>query len=154
MNRAALACTLLTLALAPAGAETAMPDSENGRYTFNQTPDGLLRLDGRTGHVSICAKRDAGWACAIVPDERSALETEIVRLQNENVLLKKELIGRGIALPAGARAPDTSAEKSNELVLKLPNDADLERAMTFFEKIWRRLIEMVQSVQKDQDRKG
>jgi hypothetical protein len=155
MIRAAFAASIVALLTMPAAAETTpRPDDENGRYTFSQVPDGLLRLDSRTGHVSICNKRAVGWACQIVPDERSALETEIVRLQNENVALKKELIGRGIALPSGSRAPDRSPDKSNELVLKLPNDADLDRAMTFFEKVWKRLIEMVQSVQKEQDKKS
>ena len=158
MVRHVFAVALLSLAAIPAAAETPAsspsPDSENGRYTFNQTADGLLRLDTRTGHVSVCSKRAAGWACQIVPDERAALETEIMRLQNETVTLKKELIGRGIALPSGSRAVEASADKSNDLVLKLPNDADFERAMGFVEKMWRRLIDMVQSMQKDQDKKG
>jgi hypothetical protein len=150
MIRAAFAL-VLALAAVPAVAETPSapsPDAENGRYTFNQTPDGLLRLDGRTGNVSVCSKRAVGWACEVVPDERNALETEIMRLQNENVTLKRELISRGIALPHGSRAPD-AASKPNELVLKLPNDADLERAMGFFEKVWKRLVEMVQNMQKE-----
>lgn len=159
MMRTAFAATILALLgfwTLPALAETPAPapDSENGRYTFTQVPEGLLRLDTRTGHVSVCSKRAVGWACQIVPDERSALETEILRLQNENVRLKKELIGRGIPLPSGSRAPDGAPEKSNELVLKLPNDADVERAMGFLEKVWRRLIEMVQTMQREQDKKS
>jgi hypothetical protein len=38
--------------------------------------------------------------------------------------------------------------------LKLPNEADLDRLMTFMEKIWRRLIDMVQGMQREADRKG
>ena len=56
---------LLALAAAAGGpaalAQTAVPDSENGRYTFNQVADGMLRLDTRTGQVSLCAKKDTGW---------------------------------------------------------------------------------------------
>jgi|SRR6266853_6987780 hypothetical protein len=37
-------------------------------------------------------RNDAGWACKVVPDERSALETEIARLQGENAMLKKDSI--------------------------------------------------------------
>ena len=44
----------------------------------------MLRLDTRTGQVSLCAKQSAGWACNAVPDERNALENEITRLQREN----------------------------------------------------------------------
>ena len=140
---------LLALAAAAGGpaalAQTALPDSENGRYTFNQVADGLLRLDTRTGQVSLCAKKDAGFACNTVPDERSALENEIARLQRENGVLKKDMLARKLPLPSGvAGAP--SAEQQRELNLKvpLPSDAEIDRVMNAFEKMWRRLVDMVQ----------
>ena len=154
---AALLAALVMPAAAHAQSATApgaTPDSENGRYTFNQTADGVLRLDSRSGQVSLCAKRAAGWACESVPDERAALETEIGRLQDENVTLKKEMIARGVALPNGVRSPDRSAERKDELILKIPSDADLDRVMTFFEKMWRRLVDMVQRTQKELEKKS
>src|SRR6266576_3465724 len=76
-----LALTLSLADFAVASAQTATPDSENGRYSFNPVADGVLRLDTRTGQVSQCSRSDVGWACKVVPDERAALETEIARLQ-------------------------------------------------------------------------
>src|SRR5881392_1645898 len=73
MRLFALALTLSLAAFAVASAQTATPDSENGRYSFNPVADGVLRLDTRTGQVSQCSRNDAGWACKVVPDERSAL---------------------------------------------------------------------------------
>ena len=137
-----------------AQAQTSTPDSENGRFTFNQVKDGLLRLDTRTGQVSLCSNRTVGWACQPVPDERAALETEIGRLQNENATLKKDMIARGLPLPGGLRAGDLGTSGRNQVELKLPSDADIDRMMTFMEKIWRRLIDMVQSMQKDIEKKG
>jgi hypothetical protein len=157
MIRVALAALAagFVAAVPVAQAQTSLPDSENGRYSFNQVPEGLLRLDSRTGQVSLCGKRTVGWSCQAVPDERSALESEIALLQSQNAALKKELISRGIALPSGIKSGDPILEKKNdELVLKLPNDADLDRVMTFMEKIWRRLIDMVQSMQKEIEKKG
>jgi hypothetical protein len=150
------AAALLTALLLPlvASAQMATPDSENGRYSFNQTADGVLRLDTRTGQVSICTKRAAGWACETVPDERAALETEIGRLQNENVTLKKEMIAKGFPLPSGVKTPDVAATRKDELVLKIPSDAELDRVMTFFEKMWRRLVDMVQGMQKEMEKKS
>jgi hypothetical protein len=58
--------------------------------------DGVLWLDTRTGQISQCSRSGVGWACKVVPDERSALETEIARLQGENATLKKELLARGL----------------------------------------------------------
>src|SRR5262245_56566843 len=53
----------------------------------------------RTGQVSQCSRSDAGGTCKVVPDERSALETEIARLQDENATLKKEPLARGLPVP-------------------------------------------------------
>jgi hypothetical protein len=133
----------------PAGwAQDAAPQNDDSRYTFNRTDDGYLRLDGRTGQVSICARRPAGWACQAVPDERAALEAEIARLQGENAAVKKELIARNLPLP-GAVKPELPAAKPEEPRLQLPNDADLNRVMNFIEKVWRRLVEMIVTLQKD-----
>ena len=140
------------LGVPAAHAQTATPDAENGRFTFSQVQDELLRLDTRTGQVSICSKRAVSWACQAVPDERAALEGEIARLQGENASLKKEMIARGVPLPDGMRSG--SSANRPQIELKLPNDADIDRLMTFMEKIWRRLIDMVQGMQKQADRKG
>lgn len=67
------------------------PDSENGRYTFSPTTDGVLRLDTRTGSIASCHNRIAGWSCYAVPDERAALDAEIGKLTRENTQLKDSL---------------------------------------------------------------
>src|ERR1700742_1073025 len=84
MTRSVIILAVASAAFAPAVQAQPAPDTENGRYTFSAVADGMLRLDTRTGAVSICAKRDASWACTAVPDERQALESEIARLQREN----------------------------------------------------------------------
>jgi hypothetical protein len=88
----------------------------------------------------------AGWACKVVPDERSALETEIARLQGENSTLKKEFLARRLPIPG---VPDPSGAKPGEPELGLPSYAEVDKVMSFPEKIWRRLIEMGRNVQKD-----
>jgi len=151
MMRIIFGSALVLLLAASAQAQSPAPDSENGRFAFNQVAEGFLRLDTRTGQVSLCAKRDVGWACQTVPDERTALEGEIGRLQNENAGLKKEMLARGMPLP-GATADSPAGKPPSDL--KLPSDQDIDRVMTFMEKIWRRLLEMVQNAQRDLDKKG
>ena len=155
MTRTALlALMVAALALAaPALAQSAPPESDDSRYTFHRADDGYLRLDGRTGQVSICTRRTVGWACQLVPDERSALEGEIARLQNENAALKKELLARNLPLP-GVVKPDQPAPKPDEPRLQLPSDADVDKVMTFLEKVWRRLVETIVGLQKDMLRKS
>jgi hypothetical protein len=149
MRLFALALTLSLAGSVIALAQTAMPDSESGRYSFYPVTDGVLRLDSRTGQVSQCSRSDAGWACKLVPDERSALETEIARLQGENATLKKEVLGRGLPVPS---VPGQS--KPDEPALKLPSDAEVDKVISFLEKVWRRLVEMGRNVQRDVERKN
>jgi hypothetical protein len=141
----------LWLAVPVAWAQSAPPESDDARYSFGRVDDGYLRLDGRTGQVSICTRRSAGWACQAVADERTALEAEIVRLQRENGALKKEFVARNLPLP-GAVRPDSPAAKPDEPRLELPNDADVNKVMNFVEKVWRRLVEMIVTLQKDMNK--
>jgi hypothetical protein len=133
----------LTAFAAPVEAQPA-PDTENGRYAFSPVTDGMLRLDTRTGAVSICARKDAGWACNSVPDERQALENEIARLQGENGALKKEMLARGLPLPGGVASAPSVNQRELNLRVPLPSDAEIDRVMSAFERVWRRLQEMVQ----------
>jgi len=146
MTRTGMMIVVAVALCAPvAQAQNATPDNEDSRFTFHRTDDGYLRLDGRSGQVSMCARRPAGWLCQAVPDERGALEAEIARLQGDNVSLKKELLAHNISLPAGVRAEPAKEEER----IQLPSDAELNRIMAFIEKVWRRMVEMIVNAQKD-----
>jgi hypothetical protein len=146
-----MVCLATFSVIAPA-AFAAPPDNEDGRYSFHRADNGYLRLDGRTGHVSICTRRPAGWLCQAVPDDRTAFEAEIARLQGDNAALKKALLSRSLPLPNGIR-PDAPAAKPDNARPRLPDDAELNRVVEFIEKVWRRLVEMIMSVQKEIMRK-
>lgn len=125
-------------------------------------PRGVLRLDSRTGTVSTCTRSGAGWACYAVPDERTALDAEIGRLQAEVETLKGRLAAGPTvsgkideALPktdplkkAEPQAPK-AAEGERRIEIPLPSDQDVDRVMSFLERAWRRLIDMANRVQKD-----
>jgi hypothetical protein len=152
----------LTLAMLISGAAVAesMPDGENGRYAMSATPDGVLRLDTRTGAMSTCSNSGAGWACYAIPDERAAMDAEIGRLQADNEKLKAQLAAREPvvtgkteeALPKSDSlkpAEPKVAEGERKIEIPLPSDRDIDRVMSFLERAWRRLIEMANRVQKD-----
>ena len=135
------------------------PDSENGRYSMTPIPEGVLRLDTRTGTVSTCTRNGAGWACYAVPDERTALDAEIGRLQAEVEKLKGQLAAGPTvsgkiddALPKSdplKKAEPKVTEGERKIEIPLPSDQDVDRVMSFLEKAWRRLIDMANRVQKD-----
>jgi hypothetical protein len=151
MTRMALIALMVAVAgpVAASAQEAAPPGSDDARYSFSKTEDGYLRLDGRTGQVSTCSRRSVGWACQVVPDERTALEGEMARLQRENSALKKELLARNLPLPGGARPEPPAGSRSDDPRPQLPDDPDLNRMISFMEKVWRRLVEMVVTLQKD-----
>ena len=169
-----ISAIVLMLALTGAGAAVAqsMPDNENGRYALSPIPDGVIRLDTRTGAVSTCGNSGAGWACYAVPDERAAYDAEIGRLQAENEKSKAEaerlaaeLASRppaaedktAEALPKEAlpksdslkKAEPKAAEGERKIEIPLPSDRDMDRVMSFLEQAWRRLVEMANRMQKD-----
>ena len=145
MRNVIIVLVAATVSLIPAAAlAQATPDSENGRYSLSTVPDGMLRLDTRTGQVSLCAKQPAGWACNAVPDERSALENEIARLQRENGALKKDMLARNLPLPKDVTGLPASGQRELQLKVPMPSDAEIDRMMGAFEKMWRRLVDMMQ----------
>jgi hypothetical protein len=151
MVRGLFVASLAALVLAaPARAQTS-PDTEQGRFSFHKVDEGFLRLDTRSGQVSLCNQKNLGWACETIPDERTALENEIARLQTGNAALKKELLARGLSLPEQIRPepPLARNNKGSDLELKLPSQADVDRVMTFMERVWRRMLEAMGNVQKD-----
>jgi hypothetical protein len=132
---------------APALADDAMPDSGGGRYTFNKTADGVVRLDKQTGEVALCNQRTVGWACQAAPEDRAAFESEIARLRSENAALKQSLLSQGLPLPSGAM-PEPSGGHGNDITIHLPDDAEIDRAMTYLDRVWRNFVDTVQRAQK------
>lgn len=138
---AAVACAL---ACVPARAQSDAPENEDSRFTFYRAQGDFLRLDGRSGEVSICTKHQAGWLCQAVPDERAALEAEIARLAGDNAALKKLVLTHGLSLPAGvgrgvSDVPPPSAR----------GESEVNQIVSIIGSAWRRLVAMVTGVQRD-----
>jgi hypothetical protein len=159
-----LAATATVLWIGGAAAQT-IPDIDNGRYTMSPITDGMMRLDTKTGEVSTCSNNGNGWACYAVPDERAAFDAEIGRLQAENDKLKAQLQERDttVAGKTDEPLPKGDAQKQSQpkvaegdrkieiprIEIPLPSDRDMDRAMSFLQDAWRRLIDLANRVQKD-----
>jgi hypothetical protein len=131
-----LACSWAPAAFAQTPATKAAPESENGRYSMSPVADGVLRLDTRSGQVSLCRQRSDSWVCEAVADDRAAYEKEIARLQEKVASLEAELRRQ----PGGVN-------------LKLPSDAEVDRVMKFFESVFRRFIGMIEGLQRENEQK-
>ena len=162
-----IAVAALTLGGMSGVAAQSMPDGEKGRYALSPVVDGVIRLDTRTGAVSICTDAGTGWACYAVPDERAALDAEIGRLQADNERSRTEL--EKLKAELAAREPTVTgkieeplpktdslkkgepkvAEGERKIEIPLPSDRDMDRMMSFLEQAWRRLVEIANRMQKD-----
>src|SRR5258708_33988948 len=72
----ALACASAPAAFAETPPSKSAPESENGRYSMSPVADGVLRLDTRTGQVSLCRQKSDSWICGTPADDRAAYEEE------------------------------------------------------------------------------
>jgi len=160
-----LVAAALAFAVGAASAQP-MPDAENGRYALSPIADGVLRLDTRTGAVSTCTNSGTGWACYTVPDERTALDAEIGRLQADNEKLKAQLAEREPTVPGKIDEPLPKTDQLKpppqpkvaegerkieipRIEIPLPSDRDMDRMVSALEQAWRRLVDIANRVQKD-----
>jgi hypothetical protein len=138
------------------------------RFSFNRVENGFLRLDNSTGEVAYCGQT-AAWTCQVVPIDGASnvenakkdhsvlngLRTEIARLQEDIAALKKEVAA--LKEPPPPRPPADVAppsDKAPDITIKLPSQEEMARAREFIESTWRRLVEMVVTMQKDLMRKS
>lgn len=135
------------LSIAPALADDAAPDTAGGRYLFSKQADGYLRLDTQSGTVALCSQQPVGWACQTAPEDRALLESEVARLQNENAALKRELLSHGLELPPGM-APEPPGAQGGASSVRLPSDADVDRVIAFFGRVWERFVDAIARAQK------
>ena len=140
--------------------ESPLP-APTSRYSFNRVENGFLRLDSESGEVAYCTAQASGWACQTVAINRAPIDREIARLRDEISSLKKEVATLREPPPPRPPAdltPPAEGKKDAEVMIKLPTHDDIARAREitreFVGDAWRRLVEMLTTVQKDIMRRG
>jgi len=102
----ALSVALAALLLAPpTSAQPAPDDRREERFVFCEVEEGFLRMDRRSGQVSLCRPRGGGWSCQVVPDDRAALVGEISHLRAQIAELRQALADEAKAREAPAMVP-------------------------------------------------
>ncbi len=135
----------------PALADGTPPENEDSRFSFHRAEDGFLRLDGITGEVSRCSRRPVGWLCEALPEDRAAFEAEIARLERDKAALEQELLAHDLPLPAEIR-PGPAADRKPWL--QGPSEQDVKHVVSVIGRVWRRLVEMIEGVQRDMLKKS
>jgi hypothetical protein len=146
-RKIAVAVAALFLGGVAGAAAQSIPDGEHGRYTMSPVTDGVIRLDTRTGAISVCNNANAGWACY------EKVKAELEKLKAESAAREPTVSGKiEDVMPKSdslKKAEPKVAEGERKFEIPLPSDRDMDRVMSFLEQAWRRLIEMANRMQKD-----
>ena len=141
MPRIALISPLLLMSLL-AGASAAEPD----RYRLEKTPNGYVRMDTRTGEMSICQEKWGELVCRMAADERTAVQDEMERLQTELKALNDQV--------AAVKALEDRVTKlENSVTAKieqsLPTEEDFNKTMSYMERFFRSFMGIVRDFEDE-----
>jgi predicted nuclease with TOPRIM domain len=141
MRTIALISSILLLPLA-GGASAAEPD----RYRLEKTPNGYVRMDTRTGQMSICQEKWGELVCKIAADERTAVQDEIERLQTEMKALEDRL---GSVKALEGRVAKLENSLTAKIEQSLPTEEDFNRTMGYMERFFRSFMAIVKDFENE-----
>lgn len=109
---------------------------DTDRYTMEKSDNGYVRMDRKTGEMSICEERSGQLVCKLAADERSAFQDEVDRLQDRLSGLEKRV------------AEIETASRLNPNAL-LPDEESFEKSLGYMERFFRRFMDIVKDFDQD-----
>lgn len=138
---------LLTVPAMPAGAASPdAPEIDADRYTLHETAEGWLRLDRKTGTVSLCRAKYGRWTCVPVPDALASFEAETRALEADKRRLEARVEELEHQLQKAGQAPQKPPQ---EPLLTPEDEREFDRFMDFSERALRRFFGMVKDLRRD-----
>ncbi|HMF67871.1 MAG TPA: hypothetical protein VK602_09715 [Phyllobacterium sp.] len=99
---------------------------ETTTYTLERTDDGYVRMNNKTGEMSICQEKSGQLICKLAAEERAAYEDDIADLKTRVAKLEDTVAGMGKLPPVVRDA--------------LPSDEDFEKGLSYMERFMRRFM--------------
>lgn len=130
--------SLVAMVLSGAGPAFAQEPIAN-RFTLEKTENGFIRMDTRTGEMSICSEKAGQLVCRLAADERRAFEETLSDLSDRVAALEQRL-----ELEAPGSLPGNSQDA-------IPDEAELDRALDAMNKMMRGFFGMVEDLRKEFD---
>lgn len=125
-----------------AGASAGEPD----RYRLEKTPNGYVRMDTRTGAMSICEEKWGELVCKMAADERTAVQDEIERLQTELKALNDRLASVKALEDRVARLENSVTARIEKT---LPTEEDFNKTMSYMERFFRSFMAIVKDFESE-----
>jgi hypothetical protein len=108
--------------------------AEEERYRLEKTDNGYIRMDTRSGAMSICEESSGQLICRTAADERAAQDDAITRLEDTIAALEKRV---------------TALENRAIPEFMLPSEEEFEKSLSYMEQFFRRFLGVVQDLDKD-----
>jgi hypothetical protein len=108
-------------------------EAETGRFQLERSGSGLVRLDTRTGALTLCEDKDGNLICRMAADERAAYEEQLDRLEKRVAALEQKMSS---ALSAEGKG--------------LPSDAEVDRSIGIMERFMRAFFGLVKEFETEE----
>lgn len=102
-------------------------------FTFAPAEGPQLKIDRRSGRVSLCEEKAGAWSCTLVPDDREAYEADIARLRARVAELERKV----------------AALEADRDRFGADDQRRLDRFFDFSDKAFRRFFGMVEDLKRD-----
>jgi hypothetical protein len=136
----------ISLTLAAIFAASAASAAEPDRYRLEKTPDGYVRMDTRTGEMSLCQERWGELVCRMAADERTAFQDELERLQSDMDALEGRLAEVKALEERVAMLENSLAARIEKT---LPTEEDFNRTMSYMERFFRGFMGIVKDLESE-----
>ncbi len=113
----------------------AAPAQETTTYTLEKTDDGYVRMNNKTGEMSICQEKAGQLICKLAAEERTAYEEDIADLKTRVTKLEETVASMGKIPPVVRDA--------------LPSDEEFEKGLSYMEKFMRRFMGIAKEFDND-----
>lgn len=105
---------------------------EADRYQMERSPDGYIRLDKKTGEMSICTDQAGQLVCKLAADDRNAYDSALDRLQASVDVLEQRVA-----------ALETNPKSD------LPTETEFEQTMTYMQRFFRGFLDVVKEFDRE-----
>lgn len=124
------------------------PASASSRFSMAPAEGGgFVRLDTETGTMSYCTTKDSNWQCKPIAEDHSKLAEENRLLREELAKLKADLKELEHLIQPKDRNEYSESRKS----LQLPSEEDVDKALTYIQRIFRKFKDKLQELEKEAD---
>ncbi len=106
-------------------------------YSLEKTETGYIRLNNKTGEMSICQEKSGQLVCKLATEERKAYEEDLADLKTRVAKLEEAVASIGKIPPVIRDA--------------LPSDEEFEKGLSYMEKFMRRFMGIAKEFENDDE---